>query len=310
MYQELHDSLSRAAEAARLRDCLRAQRETLASGLAVEQARLTTLSSQLDRERKDVDRLEGISFQRLAAALSGDREERLAKERPEAVRAELCYAEQNELVGKMTTELDAIDGRIAELGDVDALHLAAMDAKARMLTAQGDEHGRHVAGLAEQFWWACAMDRELREALDCGNELWRRLTAAMSYVARALKIRRNSSRHAGAGRNTALREALRCMQDCRILLARFHAELADAGRGLAPDVPYRILSIRALPGYSMWGMIDDDETRAKLEHVGRALGFVRHEVHRCVGEVAQAVQQTQHARQELWAQLYAAIRAG
>jgi hypothetical protein len=317
MYRQLHDSLSRAAEAARLRDCLRAQRETLAAGLAVERARLTALGSQLDRERKDVERLEGISLERVAAAFAGDREDRLAKERREAVSAELRYAEHSELVAEMITELDAIDRRIAELGDVDALHLAAMDEKARMLVARGDEHGRLVAGLVEQFWQACAMDRELREALACGNELWKHLTAAMSNLAAAL---RNDSwdviggHLAAAAKHDAIKRAARGMQSCRILLARFHEELTDVGRGLSSEAPYQVLSIRRLPGPSFfdsgWGGIYDAEIRGELKHVGRALGFVRYEVQRCAGEVAQALQATQRARQELWARLYEAIRAG
>ena len=85
-----------------------------------------------------------------------------------------------------------------------------------------------------------------------------------------------------ATKHDAIKRAVRCMQGCRILLARFHKELADAGRGLSPEAPYQVLSIRVLPGPSFfdagWGGIYDAETRGELKHVGRALGFVRHEV--------------------------------
>lgn len=318
MYRELHDSLSRAAEATRLRNCLRAQRDTLASSLAIEKPRLTALGSQLDRERKDVERLEGISLQRLAAALAGSRDDALVVERQEAAIAELRYAEHSRLVTTMMTELDAIDRRIAELGDVDAIHLEAMEAKGRMLMAHGGEHGRLVAALVEQFTYACAMERELGEARDCGVALHQVLTTAMSNLRAALETSAWELMAGGpltaASKHDALRRASRDMQWSRILLERFHKELADAARGLSPHAPYNVLTIRELPGPTiidyMWGGIVDAAVRGKLNHIGRALDSVRHEVRRCTDEVARAFEDTRRARQELWTRLYAVIGAG
>jgi hypothetical protein len=317
MDRELHDSLSRAAEAARLRDCLRAQRDTLASSLAIEKPRLTALGSKLDRERKDVERLEGISLQRLAAAIAGNRDDALVVERQEAAIAELRYAEHSRLVTTMMTELDAIDRRIAELGDVDAIHLEAMEAKGRMLMALGDEPGRLVAALVEQFTYACAMDRELGEARDCGAALYQQLTATMFNLRTALETTTSELLAGGplttAFKYDAVKRASRHMQWSRILLERFHKELSDVARGLSPHAPYDVLTIRALPGPTfggyMWGGILDGAVRGRLKHIGRTLGSVRQEVRRCTDDVARALEDTRRARQELWTRLYAVISA-
>src|SRR5262245_52555663 len=98
MYRALHEELSRAAEAVQLRNALRAQCEALARRLDTERARRRVLTRQLDAERKDVARLEGISFQRLFAMLGGELESRLEKEQSEAAAVELRFVEQHRLV--------------------------------------------------------------------------------------------------------------------------------------------------------------------------------------------------------------------
>src|SRR5262245_45929108 len=149
MYRTLHEDLSQAAEALQLRNALRAQHEALTARLQTERTRHETLEEELRRERKDVARLEGISFQRLFALLGGEIEARLESEREEAGVAELRYVEQEQLLAALRAALDTLDRRVAELGDVDARYHEALAAKGRALVERGDDHGRLVLALAE-----------------------------------------------------------------------------------------------------------------------------------------------------------------
>lgn len=237
MYRALHDELSHVAEVVRLRQVLRAQYEAVAARLDVEAPRQRRLAARFRAERRDVARLEGISFQRLLAVLGRDLDRKLDKEQAEAAAAELQLMEQDQLVAALRTELDDIDRRIAELGDVDALYREALEAKGRMLVERDDDHGRMVLAIAEQHSETCATRREIREAIECGDELARILGDA----ARALDAARDAS-NASLGSFAvrrgmtvaALNEASRFVNAALAVFERFRTELSEVeGMALA-----------------------------------------------------------------------------
>jgi hypothetical protein len=234
MYRTLHeDDLSRAAEAVRLRDALRARREVLAQRLDPERARHEELAIQLRRERKDVARLEGISLQRLLAVLGGSLSERLGREREEASVAELRFAEQDQHVTALQSELDGVEQRLAELGDVDAGYREALEAKRRLLVGQDDEHGRRVLALMQEHAHACSMRPELREAIDWGK----RLGTILFDVERAAANAESNGRWDRPGRGGGLiasmfkhgwlDEVEQLLDASDYVIERFHKELAD-----------------------------------------------------------------------------------
>jgi hypothetical protein len=227
MYRMLHDELSHVAEIVRLRQALRAQHEAVAARLDVESRRHRRLAARLRAERKDVARLEGLSFKRLFAVLDGELESRLAEEQAEATTAELRFVEQDQRVAALRAELDGLDRRIAELGDVDTLYREALEAKGRMLVERDDEHGRMVLALAEQHSEACAKHRELREAIDCGGELARVLADAAKAIDEAETIESWGLRGREWSRNSYLADASHEISAALAIFERFRKELSD-----------------------------------------------------------------------------------
>lgn len=231
MYRTLHEDLSRAAEAVRLRDGLRGQYEAMAKRYELERARHQALATELRKERKDVERLEGISFQRLFAMVGGELEERLGRERVEADEAELRFVGQDQLVAALRAERDALERRITQLGDVDAVYHEALEEKGRSLVERDDDHGKLVFSLAEQHSKACSTQRELREAIDCGNELARILADAAQKIDEAESFGKWDMLGGGLGvtlaKNGRLDDASRLINEAQAVFERFRKELFD-----------------------------------------------------------------------------------
>jgi hypothetical protein len=314
MYRDLHDSLSHAAELVRLRSVLQEQHTMLQSRHAAERDQLAALYEQLEKERSDVARLEGLTLSRLVATVEGSRDDRLAEERREALLAEQRHSDQALLVVTLESQIQEIARRIAELGDVDAIHRQAMETKGRMLMEQGDQHGRLVGGLVEQFSNTCAWDRELVEAIACGNRLTQVLEEAADHIERGLRRGYASTRH------ESLADASASMRSARVILESFHKELADVGRGLPSHLAFHVLATDVHPNRQERAI--DERNSASYEgnfelvnqhwvkHTARGLEIVRAEVRGCMNDLHGALAEVHRVRQGLWDRLQGAIEVG
>jgi hypothetical protein len=321
MYRTLpEDELSRAAEAVRLRDALRARRDVLAQRLDPERARHEELASQLRRERKDVARLEGISLQRLLAVLGGSLGERLGREREEASMAELRFAEQDQHVAALQSELDGVEQRLAELGDVDASYREALEAKRRLLVGQDDEHGRRVLALMQEHAHACSMRPELRQAIDWGKRLATILFDVERAAANAESNGRWDRRQGGLissmFKHGWLDEVEQLLDASEYVIERFHKELADVdGAARSMDASLELkLAERDWRTRVLDNVLGDWETEQELqraiEQLARDVRSARIDVENQVALLVQATARNEQRCESSSKRLEQAITEG
>lgn len=318
MLSTLHDDLSRALEAVRARDRLRFMRDSRIARLTTETQRYAELRKGLEAERKDVARLEGLSLERLLASIAGRLEPTLAEERRQADVAELAFVEQERLVATVAAEVADLDGRIAALGDVDGMHRAAMDAKARLIVERGDEQGRLVVSLSERIAELNAAGCELREALEHGHALAASLTAAAKTLDQV--VRKGvwdiwiGGSMATAEKHRLLDVVSRDMQRGALQYERFRKELFDVGRGVTPYASFLSLGAPLSKGERfcehVFGAIANGHVQERIRGVAHRLGIVRQEVHRALEELARAYDDGHRQWQALRTQLEATIVAG
>lgn len=126
------------------------------------------LRRRLGVESADVDRLERLSLARIWATLKGSHASDLERETAErdAARYTLSEAEQRRRVA--AHECEALEARLADLGDVDAAYEQAVAAKEAWIARSGHETAEPLARIAERRGELLAVDEETREAHRAG----------------------------------------------------------------------------------------------------------------------------------------------
>ena len=228
-----------SAQAARLGQ-VTAQLEDLDCQRAERQTRVEETAGIYRREQEDVDRLEAGGLRAFLLNLSGDREERLNRERREALAAKCQY-------DQAVSDLAYLDGRIRDLlAEKERLQdaqrqLEALTAeKAELLKALGGETGqalmdldRRQAGLEHRL-------KEVDEALSAGE----RAEACLGEVLSSLGSARDWGvwdMVGGGLLSTAIKHGH--IDDARSGLLRvqralsdFRTELADVGNIQVPGL--------------------------------------------------------------------------
>ena len=164
------DELSRKLEAARGRmveaERLERLRQAAEKSLDEEKERRKSLKETLEKEGRDVARLDGLSVTGLFVAVLGDKESQLEKERAELLAAKLKLAECEGTIVALERQMADLATRREALDDVEAQVADALKAKERALADGEDRRAEGLAKRAEETALARARCRELREAID------------------------------------------------------------------------------------------------------------------------------------------------
>ncbi|WP_157099640.1 hypothetical protein [Microbispora sp. ATCC PTA-5024] len=241
-FAAIDDEIRQARDRARRRDQLTRQRVTLLGQIDEVGNLLVGLERQLAKEDRDVVKLEQGGFSAFLSGLTGNKEERLARERAEAAAARQRVAGQRSRLEWLTSDLRTTDQELAALGAPQHELEVLLASKERMLVESGDPRGRDLADLAARLADTAADLREHQEAHQAGMAA----SQAVGYVLRHLGSARGASTFDmfGAGGGFAdmvehghLRQADEAAWHAQRELDRFSRELADIGVAASPQLP-------------------------------------------------------------------------
>ncbi|GGO14534.1 hypothetical protein GCM10010116_29300 [Microbispora rosea subsp. aerata] len=242
LFAAVDDEIRDARDRARRRDRLARQRATLLTQIEEVRGMLADLERQLAKEDHDVAKLEQGGFAAFLAGLTGNKEERLARERAEAAAARQRVTGQRTRLEWLTGDLRTTDQALAEIGDPRQELEVLLARKERMLVESGDPRGRELADIAAELANVSADLREHQEARQAGAAAGQ----AVGYVLRHLGDARGASTwdmfSSGGGfadmvEHGHLRQADEAAWHAQGALDRFSRELADIGVSAAPQLP-------------------------------------------------------------------------
>ncbi len=168
----LHAGLAEQAEAAqRIRDAA--------------QARVTVAEGKLSAESNDVEKLESFSFARIKAALSGNIEDDLAREKAERQAAEYAVAEARERLRGAQSEVESVAAQLRDLGDVTAQLRQAEQIREQFLLSVGGGAGERLTALAREMGVAQGRGQQVDEALQAAHHAAARLGEAHALLGNA-----------------------------------------------------------------------------------------------------------------------------
>ncbi|MDR2987022.1 MAG: hypothetical protein LBV34_19515 [Nocardiopsaceae bacterium] len=180
---DIENRLAAAAQAVREREVISQRLAELRARYGEYETELAGLRDKASAERKDVERLEGMSLGRVLASLAGSRNERLARERAEADAARYKMTDAASRLDAVRGEVVAAEARVAALQSAPGTYAAVLDEKERYLTGSGDGRGGALLALADERGRLAAELNETDEAIRAADAA----TAALAEVREALR---------------------------------------------------------------------------------------------------------------------------
>jgi len=297
MAGESDDILLEAREKLREKQKLEGGVREARKSLATERTRLKELRAVLDKEEADVRKLEGLSLTAMFHQFLGSKEDRLNKERQEALMAKLGYDQCAHEVASLERDIENMEGRVAGIGDADAAYARALaDKEARIEgTARAD-----VVRLTENLADLNADIKEVEEAVAAGVEV----IAGLDEVIADFKSAGNWGivDLIGGGiiitavKHSKIDRAKAAIHEVQSRLGRFRRELEDLKT--RPEVPLsvEISSFEKFADYLFDGLIFDWIVQSKISKSLAAAVDMRGKMASIVGDLRRGLESKREER--------------
>jgi len=164
MYEDLEKSLYLARREKELAQRLEGKLEFTIQHLKKAQKESIELAKILEKEEKDVDKLEQLSLTGLFAAVLGTKEEKLEKERQEYLAAKLKYDASQKLIHELKKEVSMLEEQMAPFQNIEEKYQQLLKKKEEELKTKQGKASRELFIIAEEEGRLASRGKELQEA--------------------------------------------------------------------------------------------------------------------------------------------------
>ena len=234
--RELDARVASAAADLREHDSLTHRIAGLDATLAGQAERVHELNVRLDREERDVERLEGLTIDSVLARLKGSHADDLERQQAERAAVRYQLEEVQAQLDLVLRERESDDERLAHLAGAAEAFDEALAAKETFLRGNGDPKVAELLAMAEQRGRLEAENHEIDEALravtDAVQALWvatERLGSAGSWSTYDTWL--GGGMIGSLVKHDRLDQAQRAASYAESRLAVLRSELADLGVG-------------------------------------------------------------------------------
>ncbi|WP_053220407.1 hypothetical protein [Virgibacillus senegalensis] len=197
----------------------------------------TRMKQRLEKEKVDVEKLEGVSLKGIFMSLAGKKEEVLDKERQEVLEAQLKWKEASSAREELEKEHSILADRIQSLGYPEEQYQQLLERKEQYLLNQNHQAGGQLLDLSEAIGELRADAREIKEALAAGREA----SDALADAKKSLHSAENwgtLDMFGGGMITTAIKhgridDASKEVHEAQRLLRKFSRELDDIGNSFS-----------------------------------------------------------------------------
>lgn len=240
MLNELNKELTKVKEKMREKERLTLRHRDLKKELENEKKKLEELRKILNKEHRDVEKLESLSIGGLIYALLGKKEEKLEKEKEEYILAKIKYDEKNASVSYLEMDVKKIKDRLKSFVDLEEQYENIIKKKEENIFINDIEIRMRLEGIEKKILDSKADIKELSEAISAGHNLL--------DVIRTLVDALNSASSWGtfdmlgggilstAIKHNHIDEAKNYSYEVKEYMRRFQRELKDVNRELNLDV--------------------------------------------------------------------------
>jgi len=259
---ELQELRGRLAEREKNLGRLRKARADL--GVKLEE--LDTLKRKLDKERKDVEDLEGLGLRALFHTILSSKVEQLAIERQQFLRAQLKWEQCLSAVAKLKANVAGLQDSLAGSDGLEERMAGVLEKKEALLLHGAGEPARSLMELTERIADADIELRELGEAWAAGDEA----LEGLEFIQKSLDSARGWGVYdllggglvATAIKHSRMDRAKEAMGEVTQDLEIFRDELSDVNRDWKPSL--EISNLDKFGDYLLDGLIFDWIVQGKI----------------------------------------------
>ena len=169
MLKDLNSRLIDILEKLRARDRLQNRLAEVERLLSQEVTRLDGLDVQFAREKRDVQRLEGLSLGSIFYTVLGDKEQRLDRERQEFLAAKLQRDQCQYAISSLELDLADLKYKLSALGNLDSAYQALLERKEKILLSSENDLSHQLLDITGLQANLQADRKELQEAVGSGQ---------------------------------------------------------------------------------------------------------------------------------------------
>lgn len=259
MYREINEEIYDLKERLRSKEKLATLRTMAAEELRNKREDLEELGKMLEKEEKDVLKLEGMSLSSFFFNLIGKKEDKLDKERKEYLSAKMRYDECVLAVRELENEVKKYDEELMKYSGISEEYQQAIRQKQEMLINEDTDNGRKLRDLLEWINELKLDIKEVREAIDAGENA----SDALLEMKKPLNSAKNWGIWDMLGgdffsdimKHSKINDANRLSYDVQHHLRRFKKELADVNR--FTDIKVNIGSFAKFADFFFDGLFAD-----------------------------------------------------
>ncbi len=230
-------------------------------------AECDTLKVLLEKERKDVAKLEGLSLTALFHTILSSKTEQLEIERQEALRAKLKFDQCRGAVERKKAEIQDLVAGLKESEQVQAQLEQALEQKEELLKLAGGGSGQRLSDIGDELANAKSHQRELGEAWAAGDEA----CESMEKIVKSLQTAKSWGMYdmmgGGMGatsvKHSHINKAKVHMEDAVYKLETYSEELQDVD--LNWESSMGISGFNTFADYLLDGLIFDWVVQSKIK---------------------------------------------
>lgn len=234
MYREINEEIYDLKERLRSKEKLATLRTMAIEELRNRREDLEELGKILEKEEKDVLKLEGTSLSSFFFNLIGKKEDKLDKERKEYLSAKMRYDECILAVRELENEVRKYDEDLMKYSGISEEYQQAIRQKQEMLINEDTDNGRKLRDLLDWINELKLDIKEVREAIDAGENA----SDALLEMKKPLNSAKNWGIWDMLGgdffsdimKHSKINDANRLSYDVQHHLRIFQKELADVNR--------------------------------------------------------------------------------
>jgi len=132
--------------------------------------KITELEKNRQKEKKDLERLEGLSLTGLFSAILGTKAEKMDKEKQEYLAAELKYETAISTMQSVESEVAVLKEQLLPLANVKQRYHSILKEKEELLKAQGGKMAEKLFAFAEEEGHLKVLAKELEEAQEAAQK--------------------------------------------------------------------------------------------------------------------------------------------
>lgn len=266
MLHELSTRLSKVVEQKRLKRKLEQDLRNVQTELQDKSARFASLSTQLKKEKVDVEKLERTSLTALFYSVLGSREEQLEKERQELLSAQLQHQQTKRQVEFLQQEQDSLLHRLDQLTEIESEYETLLLEKERLLHESSQTVANDLLAFSEQIAHLKSEEKEINEAITAGNDV----VTGLEQVIESLKSAESWGTWdvlGGGFLSTAMKhsrmdDARNIIHDVQTKISLFKRELADVQKSI--ELQIDVGELASFADFFFDGLIIDWIVQSKI----------------------------------------------